>query len=567
MIRRIDNDDFFGGRPIQRGPYGNSTGDRPISSLPPRAVLSPQTSLSDWFQEKTGHNSTSTLSSIATVLPSVPPRAKIRGLYTHFDTSDIELSHKQNLSGSTTVGGEQGNYTMRNSRTRGSFQSSGSGLSSGWVSPLEDDFMRASTGTSVSTSRPESYLPRLYFAEEIANRSTGTLVPTPHNSVAGARSVVPSILNSDAVSSHPSRRDHSRHKSPPTSTYKVFPPPRDLSRGRDVSRGRQGSRTIFPRTEEFERPSSSHGNHKAWRKTSVEMTKDIQEEAPRLPLEPRESLDDVHETLGTLPRDSMVSSQTLAFYHPRDSHTYVYNDTQQLDEIPSRPDSASSEYSTASSMYIDVGERLSRLQARSVGTTPVPDILIDPPTNKSISLTDDPGQINNMAQPEHLSRESSQERQRRGRVMDVHYDADGHQLERSCSRNGLRFEFENLDSGLPSTKSQSRNDSPASVIHEPIPKPVLELDFVPAASEKSDANVRESMAESELYDAYFRQSMLLKAAEKLLGAETKKTPTTPARSSSAKRPPPITNPGGTFLTNAIEESPVSSPKFVWDQSL
>ncbi|KAG4432734.1 hypothetical protein IFR05_011790 [Cadophora sp. M221] len=251
----VGEGDLFGVRAIEHGYFGGVSQSRPTSPTP-SYVLSPDTPIVDWSKGgKPGHSaSSSTLSLPQSLAPSSLNHTKRK-------PSPLGLQvPKADPSG---VGGIGGSYLppLPSPRSVRSFKSVSPTIGTfeeeeapSWVSPLDVHFSRPST----PKERPTSYLPKLTFPGEI--EKIGLFVPSPSNSVRHVKSEAASIVSqSAAITPLPPVRQPSRGR-PKSPMFSVFPP---AAHPLPTRAPRGGSRSIFPTSDDLDRPSSRRSPREA----------------------------------------------------------------------------------------------------------------------------------------------------------------------------------------------------------------------------------------------------------------------------------------------------------------
>lgn len=526
--KKLDEGDSFSARARENSHFGGLTQSR-SNSPAPSYVLAPSTTVVNWGDSKNSiHSASSSVielprsrnGSMAS-LPLVPLPAKTLSPL-RLNPSDVPLSGK--LTATDSVGGS---YMPPLPSPRSIRSFTNSQANSNWVSPLDVHFSRPTTPKGPS-SRPQSYLPRLQFPEEIGK--SALLEPAP----AGPVSVVNPESDSFVSINVPAAPKSPSPKSP-TFNFNFFEP--EIP----TRPARQSTRSIFPATNDDERPVSRH-SAKDFSTNTIPIPNVQVPQSYFGPLSPGLGPNQYGEQ--AVIRDSIVSKRSVSIYQPHLPHAGSTSTEYPKSNLQAHSRVASSVYSARTSVIeTNSNSRSHSLSSDLKGRSRSRSTSSKRTSSHAISRTQD--------SIRRHSRKMSVTEKRRSRERDqIHYDPTSHHRNRSGSVQGRSVDFDrprespfsnvhaiskntHSASSSISTTSTTSNGIPRQKADEPpVPKPpVLGAGLGPglglgvadsdrlsvmtggsrrgrSASEASQS----SMGFGDFYDAYYRQSVLAQRA-------------------------------------------------------
>jgi hypothetical protein len=544
----------------------------------PSYVLSPSTTVVNWGNSKNSiHSASSSVvdlprsrnGSIAS-LPAVPQPARIKPSPLRLNPAGVPFNGR--VSPTNSVGGSY-RPPLPSPRSVRSFANPQA--QSNWVSPLDVHFSRPTTPQAPS-SRPQSYLPRLQFPEEIGKNAM--VVSTPPGSVAAVNSEAASPVSSNVALVPEPPQDKSS-----TFNFNFFgpEPPKIPSRG-----ARHSTRSIFPATSDDERPVSRRS------------AKSFHEDPVPIPTVPQNFFG--HRSPGLDPnqyggnaiiRESIVSKRSVSIYQPQPQSTEpTKSHLRTHSRVASSVYSTTEPSSTRTRSLSPKSQQKSRSRSRSTSSKRAP-------SSQALSRTQD--------SVRRHSRKMSLNEKRRSRERDqIHYDPTSHHRNRSGSVQGRSVDFDrprespfsNAHSIEKNNRSASSSVSMTSTAGIPLQKttkpPVLELGLGLSVQEPDRLSVmtggsrrgrsaseasQSSMGFGDFYDSYYRQSVLAQRAsvasqvlainngsvrgsgQDLLGVGVGVAVTSNGYGGTRGRPPPLKL-GGSGLAEVVEvASPAPSP--------
>jgi hypothetical protein len=493
LARTHDDGSIFYKEALDSGYFGDSPQPRPISAAP-AYVVSPQTSMHDWSQEKRRDSSASPVSAI-TVLPSYPLSVRKKPPPLSLQPSPDEFSGRHNdisVTNFVTAGGSYlpGTYLapLPSPLSGRSYISDSSEATSGWVSPLEAYFSRPVSPILSSAPRPTSYLPRLQFPEQIAQ--TGLFMSTIPDSVGRAESIVASIVNSETASI-PSLPSTEHRQLRDVSSTPTFCPSRI-----------GGPRTIFPRGNEDDLPGPSQKRNTSWRRCHAPPKPHVAEMA---------QLDENSQwkSDSTAPQSSVTNTRLVSVYQSRALGIFPAEPTET--KAPARPRIPSSIYSVKAPMLYEEASHLSNVLSNSVQASEPRRKSYTSSSRRSSRTTNYTARSGDELAT-NLSNPSADSGKRRSREQD-HSNYDPSDLHSRGSVQGWTLNFDKLPpvSNSVSTPENlftlSETPSLISHRHRPLPNRFLEPKFRDKTLKRHRPS-RSKDSIGDLYDAYFQPSGL-----------------------------------------------------------
>lgn len=488
--------------------------------------LSPATSIVDWSREPKPHSPSSSRNSSVSSL-KVPQTAARKPSPLRLASFESERTHTSTLSF-----GNVGGAYISPLPSPHSFKGTNTGGSSSWVSPLDVHFSRPSTPNPQDSKRPNSYLPRLNFPEEVGQNSL--MLPTATVGSTGDKSETASIKSNTAplaptLGPEPKPLPTVEVPGATSATVPDIPPSAPQSTP-SLATGRQHA--ILPISGDTDRPSSRKSNQSFPNIPIPAIPESDSYFPPRSPaFDPLFPESPLWNADTAVFRESIVSKRSVSIYRPKSTYAPSPDTVQTRGRVHSG--AGSSVYSARTSI-INEDQRGSNFRSRSAESVANERARSRSTSQKrsrsahSLARTRDSVRRHSRK----VSQLSLRTEKRRSRDRDqIHYDPTQRHRNRSGSVQGRSIDFDNprespfsnfhAISTHSTSSSQSSARSSALAMQQPgqeqMPKSFLELSLpapdrlsvvTTAMSRGRSASEVSQVSIGEFYDAYYRQSIL-----------------------------------------------------------